>query len=421
MRKGIIEEITPAASPGFDFFLLVVLSCSIATLGLITNSPAVIIGAMLVAPLMSPIIGIGLASITGNTTLFRNAFSALLRGALLAVALATLMTLVNNLLPFFSIQELPQEILARTRPTPIDLVIALAGGVAAAYALTEPNLSAALPGVAIATALMPPLCTIGIGIALNRWDVAGGATLLFITNTITIAFASVLVFFLRGFSSSFHIQNHKIPRSLVVAALLTALLLVPLSYFSFKFFKEASENRLINTVVAEQVRKPGRCRTGRTECYPQWPEPGYGGHHPDRVFIALRTGCGAAKGDCGWNSPTSFVAGQPGHRRKPEPFDSTHAYEYSYADLNLYSRAKPNGYPHADSHQYRLTYCHVYGYQYPDAGSFGHLNVNANSGGRRNCQICTAGVKNISKSKWTGDWKFASGSKSHYTLWQRGL
>ncbi len=256
-RKVIIEEITPSVSPGFDFFLMVVLSCSIATLGLITNSPAVIIGAMLVAPLMSPIIGIGLASITGNTTLFRNAFSALLRGALLAVALATLMTLVNNLLPFFSIQELPQEILVRTRPTPIDLVIALAGGVAAAYALTEPNLSAALPGVAIATALMPPLCTIGIGIALNRWDVAGGATLLFITNTITIAFASVLVFFLRGFYYSFHIQNHRIPRSLVVAALLTALLLVPLSYFSYKFFKEASENRLINTVVAEQVRKLG--------------------------------------------------------------------------------------------------------------------------------------------------------------------
>jgi uncharacterized hydrophobic protein (TIGR00271 family) len=256
-RKDIIDEITPAASPGFDFFLLVVLSCSIATLGLITNSPAVIIGAMLVAPLMSPIIGIGLASITGNATLLRNAFSALLRGALLAVALATLMTLINNQLPFFSIQELPQEVLARTRPTPIDLVIALAGGVAAAYALTQPNLSAALPGVAIATALMPPLCAIGIGIALNRWDVAGGATLLFITNTITIAFAAVLVFFLRGFSSSFRIKNHQIPRSLVLAALLTALLLVPLSYFSFKFFKEASENRLINTAVAQQVRNLG--------------------------------------------------------------------------------------------------------------------------------------------------------------------
>jgi len=256
-RKDVIDEVTPSASPGFDFFLLVVLSCSIATLGLITDSPAVIIGAMLVAPLMSPIIGIGLASVTGNTTLLRNATSALLRGALLAVALATLMTVINNQLPFFSIQELPKEVLARTRPTPIDLVIALAGGVAAAYAMTQPNISAALPGVAIATALMPPLCTVGIGIALNRWDVAGGAALLFITNAVTIAFAAVLVFFLRGFSSKILIKNHQVPRSLVLAALLTALLLVPLSYFSLKFFKEATENRLINTVVADEVRNLG--------------------------------------------------------------------------------------------------------------------------------------------------------------------
>jgi uncharacterized hydrophobic protein (TIGR00271 family) len=254
-RKEVIDVITPAASPGFDFFLLVVLSCSIATLGLITDSPAVIIGAMVVAPLMSPIIGIGLASITGNTKLIRNALSGLLRGALLAVVLAALMTLLNNQLPFFSIQELPKEVMARIRPTPIDLVIALAGGVAAAYAMTQPNISAALPGVAIATALMPPLCTIGIGIALERWDVAGGAILLFITNAVTIAFASVLVFFLRGFSTNLEIKNHRIPRSLILAALLTILLLVPLSYFSVKFFREASDNRLINSVVAEEVRK----------------------------------------------------------------------------------------------------------------------------------------------------------------------
>lgn len=252
-RKAVIEEITPDASPGYDFFLLVVLSCSIATLGLITDSPAVIIGAMLVAPLMSPIIGIGLASITGDTNLLKNAASALGRGALLAIALAAIMTLINSKLPFFNVQELPHEVLARTRPTPIDLVIALAGGVAAAYAMTQPNISAALPGVAIATALMPPLCTVGIGLAMNRWEVAGGAFLLFITNTITIAFAALLVFFLRGFYTDTGIQNHHIPKSLVVAACLTVLLLVPLSYFSVKFFKEASENRLINSVVSEQV------------------------------------------------------------------------------------------------------------------------------------------------------------------------
>ena len=254
-KQQVIADITQSASSSFDFFLLVVLSCSIATLGLITNSPAVIIGAMLVAPLMSPIIGIGLASITGDGGLARNSAIALFRGGGLAILLSSLMTLVNARLPFVVLQELPAEVLARTHPSPIDLVIALAGGLAAAYALTRPNISAALPGVAIATALMPPLCTIGIGLALARWDVAGGATLLFITNAITIAFAAALVFFLRGFAPETHLVNHQPPRTLVVSAVITLILLVPLTYYSVQFFQQANENRLINEVVTTQVTR----------------------------------------------------------------------------------------------------------------------------------------------------------------------
>jgi uncharacterized hydrophobic protein (TIGR00271 family) len=254
-RKEIIAEIAPTASPGFDYLLLVVLSCSIATLGLVTNSAAVIIGAMLLAPLMSPIIAIGLASIVGDDRLIKNAASALLQGALLAILLSFIMTYVNRFLPFVALQELPGEVLARTRPSPIDLVIALSGGMAAAYAMTRPNLSAALPGVAIATALMPPLCTIGVGMALDRWDVAGGALLLFVTNAIAIAFASALIFFLRGFSVEARRAGQRLPRSLVLSATLVAVLLVPLSYYSIKFFQDASENRLINTVVSREVGK----------------------------------------------------------------------------------------------------------------------------------------------------------------------
>lgn len=256
-REKIIAEITPLSSPGFDFYLLVILSCSIATMGLITNSPAVIIGAMLVAPLMSPIIGLGLASITGNGQLLENAVSALLRGVILAVLLSALVTLVNSHLPIVSLQSLPAEVMARTRPTPIDLAIALAGGVAAAYALTNPNLSAALPGVAIATALMPPLCTVGIGLALWRLDVAGGALLLFVTNTITIAFAAVLVFFLRGFGETAGVGKQRLPRSLLLSASLTLILFVPLNIFSIRFFQEASDYRQINAVVQEQVHLLG--------------------------------------------------------------------------------------------------------------------------------------------------------------------
>jgi len=256
-RRDVIKELAPAASPGLDFFLLVVLSCSIATLGLITDSAAVIIGAMLLAPLMTPIIGIGMASITGDSRLLKGAVSTLLKGVFLAILLAALVTLVNNYLPIISLQELPNEVMARTRPTPIDLVIALSGGLAAAYALTKPNLSAALPGVAIATALMPPLCTIGIGISLGRWDVAGGATLLFITNTVAIAFASALVFFLRGFGASVKQETRRLPRSLFFSALLTAILLIPLTYYSLKFFSEASENKFIQSVVRQEVQNLG--------------------------------------------------------------------------------------------------------------------------------------------------------------------
>ena len=151
-KQEVLDELSQASSPGFDYFLLVTLSCSIATFGLITNSVAVIIGAMLVAPLMSPILGLSLASVAGEQGMFRKAAVALVEGSLAAVALSTLLGLIASVLPLGIFNVLPSEILARTHPSPFDLGIGLAGGAAAAYALAQPRLSAALPGVAIATA-----------------------------------------------------------------------------------------------------------------------------------------------------------------------------------------------------------------------------------------------------------------------------
>jgi uncharacterized hydrophobic protein (TIGR00271 family) len=254
-RRGrVIDTIRTGASPGFDYFFLVILSGSIATLGLINDSPAVIIGAMLVAPLMSPILGVGLGSITADAKLMRDSATALVRGAFISILLSTLLTLSNVYLPFTpSLIDIPKEVLMRTQPTPNDLIIALAGGLAAAYALTQPHLSAALPGVAIATALMPPLSTIGVGIALWRWDIAGGATLLFLTNAVTIAFSATLVFFLEGFAPSFKPTDGKIPRPLLVPAILTALLLIPLTIIGARFVAQAQENRLINNIIETEI------------------------------------------------------------------------------------------------------------------------------------------------------------------------
>jgi uncharacterized hydrophobic protein (TIGR00271 family) len=251
-RAEVQVQLRDSCTPDFDFFLLVLLSAVIATLGLLTNSAAVIIGAMLVAPLMSPIIGIGLASLTGDARLFSDSSVALARGALLAILMATLLAWANRYLPFITLQEIPGEVLSRTHPSPIDLTVALAGGLAAAFALAMPSISAALPGVAIATALMPPLCTVGIGIAMGRWDVAGGALLLFLTNAVTIAFAGMLVFFALGFAPK-RVAGKRAPRALAVSAVFTLILLVPLSVLSARFFRNATENRQINLVVQEEV------------------------------------------------------------------------------------------------------------------------------------------------------------------------
>jgi uncharacterized hydrophobic protein (TIGR00271 family) len=264
-REEVQAQLRDSSHPDFDFFLLVLLSSVIVTLGLLIASPAVIIGAMLVAPLMSPIIGLGLASIRGDDRLVRDALSALLRGAVLSILIAFLLTWANTYMPFLDLRadELPAEIMSRTQPSPIDLVIALAGGLAAAFALAMPNISAALPGVAIATALMPPLCTVGVGLAFRRWEVAGGAFLLFSTNAVTIAFAAMLVFFILGFTRR-DVQKtgylFRLPRSLVVSAMVTALMLGPLTYLSIQFVQQAAENRetmeaenRVEKIIAEEV------------------------------------------------------------------------------------------------------------------------------------------------------------------------
>jgi uncharacterized hydrophobic protein (TIGR00271 family) len=209
---------------------------------------------------MSPIVGVGLGSIRGDEKLLRNAVAALIRGAIMAIAMAAILTLINRMLPFipFQVDNLPDEIMSRIRPSPIDMAIALAGGIAAAYALIMPNLSAALPGVAIATATMPPLCVVGIGLATTRSDVAGGGVLLFITNIVTIAFASMLVFWVLGFSPRTRNKDDvwlNLPRTLWVTFVVTMLLLIPLTFYSIQFVRDVAERRQIDSIVREELHK----------------------------------------------------------------------------------------------------------------------------------------------------------------------
>jgi uncharacterized hydrophobic protein (TIGR00271 family) len=253
-KQEVLSELSLASSPGFDYFLMVMLSCSIATFGLITNSAAVIIGAMLVAPLMSPILGLSLASVVAEERIFERAALALVEGIFVSLVLSTLWGWLARILPFNLLIELPTEVIARTHPTPFDLGIALAGGAAAAYAMAHPRLSATLPGVAIATALMPPLCTVGIGIATVHWDVALGGILLFVTNLAAISFAGILVFVTLGFRPILsNVLWHHIPRSLMISAFLVLVVTVPLVLLTLRVVEQANGNRLIQQIVATQI------------------------------------------------------------------------------------------------------------------------------------------------------------------------
>jgi uncharacterized hydrophobic protein (TIGR00271 family) len=253
-RKDVLDQLEIDSSPGFDYFLLVTLSCSIATFGLITNSVAVIIGAMLVAPLMSPILGLSLASVAGEQRMFRKAIIALVEGSLVAVALSALLGLIAGVLPFDVFRVLPSEILARTHPTPFDLGIGLAGGAAAAYALAHPRLSATLPGVAIATALMPPLCTVGIGISLGSGSVAFGALLLFLTNLAAISFAGIVVFAALGFRPrSIDSMWHHIPKSLFISAILTLIVAIPLILLTLQVVSQVRLNQEVRQATTSEL------------------------------------------------------------------------------------------------------------------------------------------------------------------------
>jgi uncharacterized hydrophobic protein (TIGR00271 family) len=186
------EAMSNGAKPGVNYFVLIVLSCIIATLGLLLNSGAVVIGAMLVAPLMSPILAFSLGMVVGDVRLIRLSIEAVFKGVALAIIIAVFIGV------FSPLKDLTDEIMARTQPTLLDLVVALASGMAGAYALAHKDVSAALPGVAIAAALMPPLGVVGLGLSLGDAQVTGGAFLLFVTNIASISLAGAIVFVLLG-------------------------------------------------------------------------------------------------------------------------------------------------------------------------------------------------------------------------------
>lgn len=181
--------------PSFSFHFILGLSAIIATLGLLADSAAVIIGAMIIAPLMGPILGIAYATAVGNRKLLRRSSLTVLGGVILTIMTAWITSSIIGL------KTVDTEIMSRVNPTLIDFGIAMAAGTAGAFANTRRSISNTLPGVAIAIALVPPLSVVGIGLSLGEQSISTDAFLLFLTNLICIIFFGALVFLFQSYGS----------------------------------------------------------------------------------------------------------------------------------------------------------------------------------------------------------------------------
>lgn len=244
-RSLILASVARDARLDRKFLLLIILSAAIATLGLLQSSTAVVIGAMLVSPLMGPIMGVGFGLATIESNLIRRSLVTLAAGMGVAILVAMLIIWLSP------IRDVTPELRARTQPTLLDLGVAVVGGVAGVYAIIR-KLSGVMVGVAIATALVPPLSTVGFGLATGRMDFALGAALLFLTNTLAIAFAATIVARLNHFGPSLTPQHSAMQLLGIIAAL--GILSIPLA---LSLNNIAREVRARSTVQAELNRLLG--------------------------------------------------------------------------------------------------------------------------------------------------------------------
>jgi uncharacterized hydrophobic protein (TIGR00271 family) len=216
LRQALVQD----SQINLDYLVLVISACIIASLGLLMNSTAVIIGAMIVAPLMMPIRGLAFGFLEGDLWLLGESFSSLSLGAGLSIVLAWTLGRIFDIPG----TEFSSEIIARTQPNLADLAVAIAAGVVSGFAKIRPQIGDALAGTAIAVALMPPLCVVGIALSQGAWIASGGAFLLFFTNLLGICFACILVFVWGGY----YLDAKNMRLAVRLSFTLTSLLALPL-------------------------------------------------------------------------------------------------------------------------------------------------------------------------------------------------
>lgn len=271
--EGTIERVTAGASLTSENLWLLACSAILASIGLDVSSAAVIIGAMLISPLMGPILGVGL----GMGITHRD----LLQRSIRELAVATIFTIAVSA-AYFSLSPLAtptSEMIARTRPTLLDVGVAFFGGIAGIVAGSRKQQSLALPGVAIATALMPPLCTAGFGLATANWAFFVGAFYLYGLNAVFIALSTFLVVRILHFPHHAEVTLEARRREQRLMAIVAVIATLPSVYFLYDAVRGVREHKRITDFVQQEVEAPGRAA-------PQWEHDHGEGEEVLRIYVA---------------------------------------------------------------------------------------------------------------------------------------
>lgn len=220
-HEEVVQHVHEEGAMTGRYIFMIVVSCAIATLGLLLSSPAVVIGAMLISPLMGPIILMGFSLSILEIAALRQSIVTLALGVLAAIAVAFLIT------KFSPLTEPTREIIARTRPNLLDLLVAVFSGLAGGYAVIHRK-GETIVGVAIATALMPPLAVCGYGLAIGSLAYAGGAFFLFMTNLLAIALTVTVLSRIYGFGAE-HSPRHTLMQTAAIIVVFAGLS-IPLGF-----------------------------------------------------------------------------------------------------------------------------------------------------------------------------------------------
>lgn len=246
-RATVRHSITEGSRLTAPYMVMNGLATAVASYGLMADSTAVVIGAMIIAMLLGPILGLALSLVDGDTKLLRTAIIAEIAGVVLVVLVGGLVGRLHFDIP------LTNEIFSRTTPNLLDLAIALFGGAAGAYASVTPRIGVGLVGVAISTALVPPLATCGICLSRGHFDLAGGAFILFATNLVAIQCASSFVLYVFGY--------HQITKpgdgdpSYVRRLVVDAAILLVLTVFLYRQLAATIQNQQFQRLVATRLER----------------------------------------------------------------------------------------------------------------------------------------------------------------------